>query len=70
MASIQPAERTPARGTVMIQANAILRNNFHDTPSPPRDAQPTQTTDPTLQCVVDTGTPILLASKTVAAAPT
>lgn len=30
---------------------------------------PTHTTEPTLQCVVDTGTPALLATKTVSAAP-
>lgn len=68
--AIQPAERQPAIGTVITHAHTILRNNFHDTPSPPREAHPTHTTDPTLQCVVETGRPILLANRTVDAAPT
>jgi len=68
--AMQPADRHPAIGTVISHANAILRNSFHDTPSPPREAHPTHTTDPTLQCVVDTGRPILLANRTVTAAPT
>lgn len=66
---MQPADRHPAIGTVINHANAILRNSFHDTPLPPREAHPTQTTDPTLQCVVETGRPTLLASRTVTAAP-
>lgn len=66
---MQPADRQPATGTVISHANAILRNSFHDTPSPPCEAHPTHTTEPTLQCVVDTGRPTLLANRTVTAAP-
>lgn len=68
--TMQPADRQPVIGTVITQANAILRKSLHETPPPPREIQPTHTTDPTLQCVVDTGKPTLLASKTVTAAPT
>lgn len=48
----------------------MLRNSDHDTPPPPRDTHPTHTMEPTLQCVVDTGRPALLANRTVNAAPT
>lgn len=68
--AMQPADNMPAMGTVISQANAMFRNSFQDTPSPPRDAQPTHTTEPTLQWVVDTGRPALLANSTVTAAPT
>lgn len=49
MANIQPADSNAAIGTVISQAKAMLRKSFHETPSPPREAQPTQTTEPTLQ---------------------
>lgn len=67
---MKPAERSPAMGTVTSQAKAMLRKMPQETPSPPCEAQPTHTTEPTLQWVVDTGKPALLANKTVTAAPT
>lgn len=45
------------------------RNNFRSTPEDEEDASPTNTTEPTLQCVVLMGIPILDASRTVKAAP-
>jgi len=44
-------------------------NSLQSTPSFDWLAQPTNTTDPTKQCVVLTGKPILVASRTVNAAP-
>ena len=44
-------------------------NNPQSTPSFDWLAQPTHTTDPIKQCVVLTGTPILVANRTVNAAP-
>ena len=44
-------------------------NNLQSTPSFDWLAQPTKTTDPTKQCVVLTGKPILVANRTVNAAP-
>ena len=46
---MQPADNKPATGTVTNHANAMFRKSVQETPSPPREAQPTQTTEPTLQ---------------------
>ncbi|CAG5101604.1 Protein of unknown function [Cotesia congregata] len=51
MATMHPAESNPAAGTVISQAKAMFRKSVQETPSPPREAQPTQTTDPTLQWI-------------------
>lgn len=58
-----------ATGNVTTHAIAILRNTFHDTPPSLDFTHPTQTTAPTMQCVVLIGMPILLATKTVKAVP-
>uniref|UniRef100_A0A915HQF6 Uncharacterized protein n=1 Tax=Romanomermis culicivorax TaxID=13658 RepID=A0A915HQF6_ROMCU len=58
-----------ATGKVTTQAMAILRNVFQETPPSFDLNQPTQTTAPTAQCVVLTGMPILLATKTVKPVP-
>ena len=44
----------PVTGTVTIQAMIILRNNDQSTDCFDL-TRPTKTTEPTLQCVVDTG---------------
>lgn len=49
--------------------NLLNLNNFQSTPSFDELAQPTNTTEPTLQCVVEIGRPILEATRTVNAAP-
>lgn len=62
------AEIAPAAGKVTNHAARILRNIPQLTLSLER-ARPTNTTEPTLQCVVDIGRPILLAINTVRAEP-
>ena len=65
---MNPALSAPEIGSVTNQAITILRNNFQSTDS--RDlTRPTATTDPTLQCVVDIGIPMLEAISTVRADP-
>ena len=63
------ALRPPAIGRVTNHAITIFLNNFQSTPSRDRN-HPTNTILPTLQCVVEIGTPIFEATRTVAADPT
>jgi hypothetical protein len=71
------AESTAATGTVTTHAYTIDRKSFQSTAfsfTPVTGSSlafeyPTKTTDPTLQCVVEMGKPILLANRTVIAAP-
>lgn len=59
----------PDTGRVTTQARMMFRNSFQSTDS--RDLTlPTQTTEPTLQCVVLMGMPTLEATRTVSALPT
>lgn len=58
----------PEAGNVTSHAIKMLRKMPQFTLSFDR-ALPTPTTDPTLQCVVEIGRPILLATRTVSAAP-
>ena len=60
------ALREPLTGTVTNQAKTMLRKIFQSTASLER-TQPTATTAPTLQWVVDTGSPTLEAIRTVIA---
>jgi hypothetical protein len=68
MIHMKRALSPPAAGTVIPQANMMLRNRLQSTALPPSSvgpyAQPINTTEPTLQWVVETGTPTLLASST------
>ena len=65
---MKPALSKPETGSVTNQAMAIFLNSFQSTDS--RDlARPTQTTEPTLQWVVDIGMPMLEATRTVTADP-
>ena len=58
----------PVTGSVTNHAKTMFRNRDQSTLS--RDLNlPTKTTDPTLQCVVLIGTPILEAISTVKADP-
>lgn len=69
---IQNADAPPAAGRVTIHAYTMPRNSDQLTASSDLFRpyiQPTNTTLPTLQCVVEIGTPNLLAMSTVAAAP-
>uniref|UniRef100_A0A2D4KYI1 Uncharacterized protein n=1 Tax=Micrurus paraensis TaxID=1970185 RepID=A0A2D4KYI1_9SAUR len=59
-----PALNKPATGTVTNQARKILRKRCQSTAFLDR-IQPTATTEPTLQCVVLTGSPTLEAITTV-----
>ena len=65
MAALSP----PAMGTVTAQAKMMLRKRRQSTPALDVCAQPTNTTEPTLQWVVLMGKPILDATRTVKAAP-
>ena len=56
-------------GTVMIHADIMFRNSFQSTPREFDVMYPTKTTEPTLQWVVEIGSPILLANSTVNADP-
>lgn len=58
----------PAIGRVITQARRMLTNRRQLTFSRERK-RPTQTTEPTLQCVVEIGSPNLLAIRTVNAEP-
>ena len=58
----------PATGRVSTHARKMLLNSFQSTFCRDR-AQPTNTTEPTLQCVVLIGRPRLDAVRTVIAAP-
>jgi len=64
MAALTP----PATGRVTIQAKTILRKMCQSTFSRDRNL-PTNTTEPTLQCVVLIGMPIFDAIRTVSAEP-
>lgn len=64
-AALKPA----ATGTVTTHAEIMFLNNFQSTPSFDELAHPTNTTEPTLQCVVEIGNPIFEATRTVNAAP-
>ena len=59
---------TRIQGMIRKEYKTCL-NNFQSTPSLEELAQPTNTTEPTKQCVVLMGKPILVASRTVNAAP-
>lgn len=63
------AEVPAETGIVTTHASTMFLNNLQSTPSVLDLAQPTKTTEPTLQCVVLMGRPILDASNTVKAAP-
>lgn len=64
------AESSAVKGSVTSHASIILRNNLKSTSFVLRFLQhPTNTTDPTLQCVVLTGSPSFEANNTVAAEP-
>ena len=62
------AESPAATGRVTIQATMMLMKSFQLTLDLERQ-RPTQTTEPTLQCVVEMGIPKLLAISTVTADP-
>jgi len=62
------AESTRFEGMIRKQCKTCLKS-LQSTPSFDWLAQPTKTTEPTKQCVVLTGTPILVASRNVNAAP-
>lgn len=66
--NITPALIPPATGSVRIHARKIVPNSFQSTFLCER-VRPTNTTDPTLQCVVLIGRPRLEAANTVKAAP-
>jgi len=59
---------TRIEGMIWKECKTCL-NSLQSTPSFDWLAQPTNTTEPTKQCVVLTGKPILVASRTVNAAP-
>jgi len=59
---------TRIEGIIWKECKTCL-NSLQSTPSFDWLAQPTNTTDPTKQCVVLTGKPILVANRTVNAAP-
>ena len=67
------ALKTPVAGIVTSQAKTIFLNNEKLTgdpaPSVVSFVNPTKTTDPTRQWVIEMGSPILLATITVNAAP-
>lgn len=75
--NMNPAESSAATGTVTSQAYTIDLKSFQSTAfslTPVIGSSfaleyPTKTTDPTLQWVVEMGRPILLAKRTVIAAP-
>lgn len=74
--NINAAERNAATGTVTNHAYTIDLNKCQSTAFSRLPAAsvlaleyPTNTTEPTLQWVVEMGKPILLASSTVIAAP-
>ena len=58
----------PVTGSVTSHAKTMFRNKDQSTLSRDRNL-PTKTTDPTLQCVVLIGTPMLEAISTVSADP-
>lgn len=66
---ITSAEIAPETGRVTSHAITIFRKIDQLTLSLER-TRPTNTTEPTLQWVVEMGNPILLAMRTAAAAPT
>lgn len=74
---MKAADNAAATGTVTNQAYTIDLNSFQSTAarfSPVAESsgglvKPTNTTEPTLQWVVEIGNPILLANNTVIAAP-
>ena len=59
---------TRSEGMIWKECKTCL-NSLQSTPAFDWLAQPTNTTEPTKQCVVLTGTPIFVASRTVNAAP-
>lgn len=64
------AESNAVNGRVTSHARIILLNNLKSTSLVLRvRAQPTKTTEPTLQCVVLIGRPNFEASRTVVAVP-
>lgn len=67
---MQSALMQPATGRVTSHAKMIDRNSDQSTffSSSPPNAHPTNTTLPTMQCVLEMGIPSLLANKTVVAA--
>lgn len=65
---METADRIAEMGNVSTHASTIVLNNFQSTADLER-AQPTKTTEPTLQCVVLMGNPIFEATRTVVAAP-
>lgn len=74
--NMKAADNAAATGTVTSQAYTIDLKSFQSTAfsltplvSVLAFEYPTNTTDPTLQCVVEIGNPILLANRTVIAAP-
>lgn len=62
------AEIAPATGSVTSHAKMIDLNSDQSTFLPSPNAQPTNTTLPTMQCVLEIGMPSLLANSTVNAA--
>jgi hypothetical protein len=66
--NIIKAEKHADTGKVTTHDRAIFRNIRQSTPSPDF-TDPTATTDPTRQCVVEIGRPSLEATKAVTAAP-
>ena len=66
--AIEAAEIPPLTGSVNNQAKIMFRNNDQSTLSLER-TRPTNTMEPTLQCVLLTGIPTLDANSTVRAAP-
>lgn len=72
---MKKAEVKPAAGSVIIQDNTIFLKSDQSTGFSTLSfdvrlrVHPTNTTLPTLQCVVEMGSPILLANSTVADAP-
>ena len=66
--NIMRALRHPATGRVPTQAKMMLRKSDQSTLSLDL-TRPTNTMEPTLQCVVEIGMPTLEATRTVNAAP-
>lgn len=73
---MKKADVKPAAGIVIIQDNTMFLNRDQSTALAlllsfrvRLCVHPTNTTLPTLQCVVDIGSPSLLANNTVAEAP-
>ena len=69
-ANMLKAESNAVNGNVTSHARTIFLNNLKSTSLVLRvRAQPTKTTEPTLQCVVLIGSPNLEARRTVVAVP-